>query len=110
MMRTDSLEREIHAKSPKAKLAMYNEKLDTFGKQIQNAVQSQIAGKSHQLITETKRIEALSPLNVLMRGYSIVTTADNKAILDTDDIHIGDEIGIKLHKGKITAEVLKKHG
>ena len=103
--RVAALGREINAKSPSARLTNYQAQLDIFDKQIKNAMNSQIANKKQQLITEMKRVDALSPLNVLGRGYSIVTTADGKTVTDEGDVNVGDNISIKLHKGKINAQV-----
>jgi exodeoxyribonuclease VII large subunit len=103
--RTQAFEREIHAKSPLAKLEFYQSRIQAAENQIKNAVTTVISAKKQQLISEMKRIDALSPLNVLMRGYSIVTDKNGKAVVDTGNVHIGDSIGIKLHKGAITARV-----
>ena len=43
-------------------------------------------------------LDALSPLKVLARGYSI-TTKNEKVIRDIEDINIDDELKIKLSKG-----------
>jgi len=103
--RVMALGREINAKSPSARLTNYQNQLDIFDKQIKNAMSSQLANKKQQLITEMKRVDALSPLNVLGRGYSIVTDSDGKTVTDENDVKVGDNISIKLHKGKINAEV-----
>ncbi|MCL2071668.1 MAG: exodeoxyribonuclease VII large subunit [Oscillospiraceae bacterium] len=106
--RTDAIGREINAKSPSARLAMYQNQLAVMDKHLGDSVNAALARKRQQLIAEMKRIDALSPLNVLMRGYSIVTDSNNKAVTVTADISIGDIVGIKLHKGKITAQVREK--
>lgn len=43
-------------------------------------------------------LDALSPLKVLARGYSI-TTKNGKVIKDIEDINIDDELKVKLSKG-----------
>ena len=43
-------------------------------------------------------LDALSPLKVLARGYSI-TTKNEKVIRDIEDINIDDELKVKLSKG-----------
>ncbi|MCL2036563.1 MAG: exodeoxyribonuclease VII large subunit [Oscillospiraceae bacterium] len=106
--RVGALERELHAKSPTAKLSVYTSQLEVLERQIKTAMGTQIGQKRHQLIAEMKRVDALSPLNVLMRGYSIVSDSQNKAVTDSAVLNIGDRVGIKLHKGKITAEVIGK--
>jgi exodeoxyribonuclease VII large subunit len=106
--RIEALGRELHAKSPKAKLAAYRERLDVLKAQTTGAMQSQIAGKRQQLIAEMNRIDALSPLKVLTRGYSIVTDSTGTAVTDAAKLNVGDKISVRLDKGKITAEVKER--
>jgi exodeoxyribonuclease VII large subunit len=108
--RTEAMGREINAKSPSVKLRTFQNQLDTLKKQVKGLIQSHISVKKQQLVAEMKRIDALSPLNVLMRGYSIVTVPDGRAVTDSSDVHIGDVVGIRLHKGRINAEVISKNG
>lgn len=50
------------------------------------------------------KLELLNPLNILNKGYSVVTK-NNKPIKTTKDIKINDEINIKLNEGNINAIV-----
>lgn len=52
------------------------------------------------------RLDALSPLKTLMRGYSVVENVDNKVIKSVNDVNKEDKISIILNDGKISAEVL----
>ena len=50
------------------------------------------------------KLNLLNPLNVLSKGYS-VTTINDKAIKDINDVKVNDKINIRLYKGKINAIV-----
>jgi len=52
------------------------------------------------------KLDLLSPLNILKKGYSVVTK-DEEIINSTDNIAKGDTINIRLHKGSIDAKVEK---
>ncbi|MDR0223237.1 MAG: exodeoxyribonuclease VII large subunit [Oscillospiraceae bacterium] len=106
--RVEALRREINAKSPSARLSSYERQFDIFEKQLKNAVGALITGKKQRLITEMKRVEALGPANVLMRGYAIVSTEGGKTVTSCEDVGAGDRLHIKLHKGKIIARVEEK--
>jgi exodeoxyribonuclease VII large subunit len=106
--RADSIAREIHAKSPSAKLMSYQTQLGILQTQIKHAIHGLIGSKRRQLIAEMKRVDALSPLNVLKRGYSIVTDYNDKTITDIKDADVGDMVKIQLHKGKFNAEIKSK--
>ena len=55
-------------------------------------------------------LDALSPLKVLSRGYSIVTTTDasSRAILSANEVKIGQALSIRLHDGSLTVTVSDK--
>ena len=49
------------------------------------------------------RLEVLSPLGTLSRGYAITTrTADGRVVTDSAQLSVGDRLGIRFHRG--TAE------
>ena len=50
------------------------------------------------------KLNLLSPLNVLSKGYSVVSL-NNKVVKDINSIKKGDKIKIRLHKGNIDAKV-----
>ena len=50
------------------------------------------------------KLNLLNPLNVLSKGYSVITK-NNKTIKSYKDIKLNDKINIKLHEGNIEAKV-----
>jgi len=61
------------------------------------------------LAAATARIEALSPLSVLSRGYSVVHDADGVSVRNTFDVKTGEEISIRVRDGRIDATVKSTH-
>ena len=53
-------------------------------------------------------LEAVSPLAVLSRGYSIVTDDTNKIITSSEELNINQKIKARFQKGEILAQILKK--
>lgn len=53
------------------------------------------------------KVQSLSPLAVLSRGYAVVSK-DGKALKDDADVAVGDSVEIRLQKGKIKAKVEEK--
>lgn len=51
-------------------------------------------------------LQALSPLEVLGRGYSLTTRPDGEAITNAADVSAGDRLEITLHEGEVDCEVL----
>ena len=59
-----------------------------------------------RLGTLSARIESLSPLAVLARGYSVCWNADRTAIIrEADDVSAGDTVRVRLHAGELFCEV-----
>ena len=46
-------------------------------------------------------VDAMSPLKVISRGYSIATQDDGKIIKKTSDVSRGDKISIRVEDGSI---------
>ena len=61
--------------------------------------------KDGQLKIETASLDALSPLAVLKRGFSIVQTPEGKILRDAEKIKQNDRVKIRLSRGRIEAEV-----
>ena len=54
------------------------------------------------------RLDALSPLSVLKRGYSIAKNVEGKPLRSADEIQIDDTISVRLYDGEIKARVIGK--
>ena len=59
------------------------------------------------LATSAASLSALSPLNVLTRGYSVTLDANGRAIDNADSVKAGDTIRTKLNQGEIESVVSK---
>ena len=57
----------------------------------------------------TGRLEALSPLGVLARGYAVCWNANRTAIVrDASAVSVGDDVAITLRQGQLTCTVTAK--
>lgn len=80
--------------------------VDANIKNLQVIIQNKIKDKSAIMENSILKLDALSPLKTLSRGYSIAI--NNKKIIKTiKQINKNDEIKIKLRDGEIMAEVLE---
>lgn len=61
-----------------------------------------ISKKQNALIKNVSKLDALSPLKVLSRGYSLATDKSGKSITSIDEAKSGEEFSLKFHDG--TAE------
>ncbi len=88
-------------KSPMGAVEACSQRLDILAGSIEKSYESVLSKKSAQLQTAAAGIEALSPIAVLMRGYSVAYKNDS-VINSVHSINSGDEITLRLHDG--TAE------
>jgi exodeoxyribonuclease VII large subunit len=58
-----------------------------------------------RLRSTASRLESLSPLRVLGRGYAAAFTADGKVLRNAADVSIGDEIAVRLESGTLDCSV-----
>ncbi len=63
-------------------------------------------GRHQDMDVVMARLDALSPLSVLKRGFSITETADGAIVRDSRQTKAGDKLKIRLASGKLDAEVL----
>ena len=81
------------------------ERLVRSGKSAIDLIKHRMEKESLGLLAVAEKLSAFNPLSILQRGYSITTTSDGK-IASLNNIKSGDEIIIKINKGKIKAEIL----
>lgn len=68
--------------------------------------QSAIRTRSEQLVNFTVRLDTLSPLATLQRGYAIVASEkDEHIVTNSQDLQPGDRIRARLKSGAFVAEV-----
>jgi len=84
----------------KIRLALLREK------QI-SIVKNQIGAKDEKLKIKMASLDALSPLAVLSRGFSITETETGEILRDAKNIVINDKLKIRLANGKVEAKVLE---
>ena len=95
---------KINAKNPIHVISANEQRIDSKFNEISDKFNAIISHKEHLLSEKVSVIEALNPLSVLMRGYSIVYN-NGKVVFSEKSVVAGDEIKIKLNDGEITAVV-----
>lgn len=75
-------------------------------KQI-SALKSVFGDKNENLKIKMAALNALSPLAVLSRGFSITETESGEILRDASKVKAGDKLKIRLSNGKLKAEVVE---
>lgn len=79
--------------------------LDHTAQKLTAAAQRNFTGQKQRFVRLTAKLDALSPLKVLSRGYSLVIDADGHVVQRAEQVTIGDRVDIKLHQGSLSASV-----
>ena len=79
--------------------------VDTQEKNIENKFKLKIMQKRSEFQNVVEKIDALSPLKTLSRGYSIMEK-NGKIIKSKKELNIGDEVNIKLYEGTTKAKII----
>jgi exodeoxyribonuclease VII large subunit len=76
-------------------------------KDSKSAIQAVLEEKRNQFLINSNTLEAVSPLSVLSRGYSILTKGKEEKVINSySQVKIGDEIKGKLKEGQILTKVI----
>ncbi len=75
-------------------------------RELESAMADMISRGEGRLRLAGSRLDALSPLAVLARGYAIVTReGETRPLTDSAAVGVGDGLDIRLHRGRIRGEV-----
>ena len=73
------------------------------------AAQNQTITRSNaRYIAAVSKLDAMSPLKVLTRGYSMVQTEQGEVVRSVSQVELGEKIQISLSEGKLSATVMQK--
>ena len=61
--------------------------------------------RKRQYVELTAKLDAMSPLKVLTRGYAMAQTADGTVVRSVSQVHTGDAIAVQFGDGSVTATV-----
>ena len=86
-------------------LAITRTKLDADASTLQRAVQARLLHERARLEQLSARLNALSPVKILDRGYALVFDNEGRLVKDATRLSAGDRISARVSRGTLTAEV-----
>jgi exodeoxyribonuclease VII large subunit len=102
---TERLHRRLSARHPRAVLAGSRAALGPLEVRLESAARARIVHARSRLGDRLARLDSMSPLAVLARGYAIATTAAGKAVRSAAEVAPGQSLTIRVHKGSFAARV-----
>ena len=80
-------------------------KIDSYVKQLENLINKIKEKNKNKYIELVSKLDTLSPLKTLTRGYSIIEK-DGKIVKSITDLQTGDNISIRLKDGEKQAKII----
>lgn len=86
-------------------LAMSRTKLDSGSDAVARAMRTRISDHRGRLSQLFAKLDALSPIKILERGYALVFDAHGALVKDAAQLSSGEQISARVARGTFTAEV-----
>ncbi|EGR1587401.1 TPA: exodeoxyribonuclease VII large subunit [Vibrio parahaemolyticus] len=106
--RQQAVERKHHRlqlNSPAKHLAQQKSRLERVEHKLLDAMDRKLLTMRHQLAIAAEKLDTVSPLATLKRGYSITQTEQGKVVRSADDVKTGDLLVTRLANGEIHSTV-----
>lgn len=107
--RLEGFLRLLEAHSPGRLLASVERRMDEGEQRLVAAIRGIVADRERGLEAAAGKLDSLSPLGVLRRGYSITwRLPDRSLVKDARQVEEGDQVEITLAEGKLWCEVKRR--
>ena len=97
-------------RNPRSLIYDLSHRLDELDLQASRAICRRLKSSREQLASIACRADALSPLAVLARGYSVTTDAKNERVITSTELaYVGQILKTRIHSGAIISRVDEVH-
>lgn len=95
-------------RSPTGYLEQRSQSVELLKNRLVAAQNQNITRARQRYIAQISKLEAMSPLKVLTRGYSMAQTQRGEVVRSINQVELGERIRIRLSDGTISATVMNK--
>ena len=104
--RLENLANRPVLKSPLASFESRKKALELLENRLISAQSGNIAKKRQRFVAQVSKLDAMSPLKVLTRGYALVAKEDGKLVRSVADVEPKEPIAVRVSDGTILATVI----
>ena len=97
--------RLLDRRAPPARVAALRQRLDEHRHTMDRAIARAVPHRRQRTLSARRRLEALSPLAVLGRGYAIVEGADGHIRSDAAGLETGEQVHMRMRDGRAAVRV-----
>jgi exodeoxyribonuclease VII large subunit len=108
--RLDMLASRPALRRPLQRIHDLEQRLDNTSARLNRAARVRLDSAAERLAAVASRLDTLSPLNVLRRGYSLTHTTDGHLVHDPADVRPGDRLVTRVAGGEIESHVIASSG
>jgi len=94
--------------SPDSYLLQKEKSLELLKNRLVSAENQIISRNNQRYIALTAKLDAMSPLKVLTRGYSMAQTTDGTVVRSVHQVEAGERITVSLSDGTLSATIMDK--
>ncbi len=104
----DVLSKSPALQSPEGYLQQRRKTLELLNNRLLSSHSQQLARKQQRYIAMTAKLDAMSPLKVLTRGYAMAQKEDGSIVRSIRNVEAKDVVTVSLADGQFTAQVENK--
>ena len=104
----DMLAASSALQSPEGYIRQREKQLELLTNRLVSAQNRNIDRIRQRYISNVSKLDAMSPLKVLMRGYAMAEDEKGELVRSVDQVKPGDRITVSLSDGRLTATVVEK--
>jgi len=104
----DVLSRSPALRSPDGYLQQREKNLELLKNRLVAAQNQNITRKNQQYIAAVSKLDAMSPLKVLSRGYAMAQNQSGEVVRSVSQVELGERITVRLSDGNLSATVMNK--
>lgn len=95
-------------RSPMGYIEQREKSLELLKNRLIAAQNQSITRKNQRYIAAVSKLDAMSPLKVLTRGYSMAQTEAGEVLRSVRQVELGERVSVLLSDGKLSATVMDK--
>jgi exodeoxyribonuclease VII large subunit len=103
--RAQLLAARLRAAGPVARLSTGRHRLERLAADLRGRLQGRLRESRHRLGRAVARLDSLSPLAVLGRGYSLTRAADGRIVRAAGQVRAGDPVSVLLGEGSLDCRI-----
>ena len=103
----EALQESYAFRQPLHLINQFSQRLDELSRQLQNYLKNLVREKDQTFRGWVARLESLSPLAILGRGYSLTFDSKGNLLKEAPRIKVGETILTRLFKGQVYSKVEK---